>query len=295
MMRQFQLFLKKNYSEFYAILRRVFFPYIAHIREKRLHSFSQETWKTVTHESCTFSILLDPQNGFVDETIFTTGIYEADILSLIKNYVRKRDTVLDIGANIGQHSLFLSCLVGEEGRVHAIEPNPRLVVQMRRSIERNNFQNISIHECALGTEEEKKKLYIPINNVGGASIVPYQINTSTISINLIKGDNLCKPFGKISFIKMDVEGFEYEVLRGLEHTIEMSCPIIFLEYSPIHWPLENRVSHGQALLGFLKNLGYTFFDVEEGEKQVIDSDRWAEEFKKIQTNLLCVPKSKDVT
>ncbi len=127
--------------------------------------------------------------------------------------------MLDIGANIGVMSLIARGLVGAAGTVHAIEPQPRFVELLRVSASRNKFENLYVHQCALGSQDQTLDLPVPDSNGGAASFIrslsAYKVITRVpvaVKHTSTYLDSLCLP--RIRLIKIDVEGFEPQVIEG---------------------------------------------------------------------------------
>src|SRR5215213_5069481 len=89
-----------------------------------------------------------------------TGLWrELDEVSVMRRFVRDGWVAYDIGANIGLHSILLSHLVGERGRLHAFEPNEELLPALRRTI--GGLGNATLHAVALSDKEARSTLYVP--------------------------------------------------------------------------------------------------------------------------------------
>ena len=254
---------------------------------KARHFVSEEVLE-VKYSGFRFKIIIDPKNGFVDRTIFVNQVYEPDILSVIHKHLKAGDTFVDIGANIGQHSLFAACVVGEKGTVVAFEPIPAIVDQFSRSVSMNNLgQTIRVINAGCGSAHQTVILHTNPTNMGGSSIhVSPSGSDSSESITLITADSILQEYPKIHFIKIDTEGHEYEVIQGLEKTIVRDHPKILLEFSPSF----RKDITGFDILSLLEANTYTFYDLENGHSVIDDLQTWTLNFKKIQTNLLCLPK-----
>ncbi len=140
--------------------------------------------------------------------------------------------VLDIGANIGHHSLYASTIAKE---VHSFEPFPKVIAKIHEKIKANAITNIKVHEIALG-EADEDSLFTPPSehNTGSGSFIATSVDNSfKITLPIRRGDEYVKTLklSKIDFIKMDIEGFEPQALRGLRHTLDTYRPVVFFEWS----------------------------------------------------------------
>jgi FkbM family methyltransferase len=164
-----------------------------------------------------------------DHMVKKNDFFEIKFLDYVcKNY-NTQSGILDIGANIGNHSLFFAKFLNCE-TVYSFEPFPRNLLLLKKNMQ--NFTHKSkIYEIALSNKEGTMPLYnSQADNFGGFSLHSYSNGTSFIvnsSINVITLDSL--NLDNISMIKIDVENHENEVLEGAKQTILRNKPIIFIE------------------------------------------------------------------
>jgi FkbM family methyltransferase len=135
--------------------------------------------------------------------------------------------VADIGANIGYYLLLIEQVIGPRGRVLCVEPEPDNLEDLRRVIAANSFQNVEIVSAALGAENTEMQLSRGLNG----RVVP---SGGDLKVPLMRLDDLWDRAmrDRVDFLKIDVEGFEGEVLAGGEHIISEHRPRIFLELHP---------------------------------------------------------------
>jgi FkbM family methyltransferase len=176
--------------------------------------------------------------NFIDERILAYGAYEKDVLMFMKDYVNAKtnpDAVfLDVGANTGQHSLFMSRHVKQ---VHAFEPLPPVADRFRQMVQLNGFSNIVLHEVGLADNEEVLPFYAPPeDNQGSGTFLPTHAEKGAQpvgSFRVVVGDKWLKETGvsAIELIKIDVEGYEKPVLKGLSATLAQNRPVLVVEVS----------------------------------------------------------------
>jgi FkbM family methyltransferase len=125
-------------------------------------------------------------------------------------------------------------LVGDTGRVYAFEPNPDNFNLLKKNVEINNYQNVILVPKAVSSKNGKQKLYISEENKGAHTIIEVTKNQKYIEIDSICLDNYFVRFNeKIDFIKIDVEGFEGEVIKGMTRLLQNADEIgIMMEFSP---------------------------------------------------------------
>jgi FkbM family methyltransferase len=226
----------------------------------------------VDHDDVCFHIAVNPDNGTVDNEIYIHGVYEPYYLSRIKSELRVGDNFVDVGSNIGQHSLFASGAVGARGHVYAFEPIQKLHNQIKRSIDKNiihnKAKNITLYNIGLGDTDMDTAIYATEKNMGGSSMVIDDANRKAQTVHIKRGDDVLMPLNKkIDFIKIDVEGYEYKVLVGLQDILEKYTPKIFLEYSLSCY---DQYSPGDAerILQILHYFGYMTYDLDNNDAKV---------------------------
>ncbi|MGE0754505.1 MAG: FkbM family methyltransferase, partial [Alphaproteobacteria bacterium] len=175
--------------------------------------------------------------NYIDRLVYFCGAHEKYMLFMLRDYVRKlrvsgeHDLVFfDVGANAGNHSLYLSTLVDA---VHAFEPFERVRKQLKANIALNGISNITVHPFGLSNEEATLPFYAaPEANLGAASFFAdhKEDNYYLGDMQLKRGDDL--GLGRVDILKADVEGFEKFVLEGLNATITMHRPLMVIELSP---------------------------------------------------------------
>lgn len=222
----------------------------------------------VSTEGVQFNISLDPvYNCQVDAEIHKTGVWENDLSRILKKYLQPGDVFLDIGANIGYHSLFVAAHLRDTGRVYAFEPLPRLAKQIESSIQSNGFSNVTV--CNFGLAEnndDDRTIYIRDENTGGSSLFRYDHleNVRIKGLEKIKLRTLDSFLDspRVALIKIDVEGYEFEVLKGAANVIAKTRPIIIVEFSPVFYSQQGGTK-AEEILAFLECIGYKFFTIRE--------------------------------
>ena len=228
---------------------------------------------------------------------------------LVDALVKRRDIVVDIGADGGVFAHRLAQLVGRKGHVHAFEPNPAYVEQLRRT--RGRRRNITLHACALSDVPRKGELYIPhldaapVGPLGRVSVPRGHVGYETVSIELLTLDGAIEADAHpIAFIKCDVEGHEQNVLRGASETLKRSRPTLLIEIEQRH--REDDISATFDLLGDLGYVGYAVragvlapledFDVQRDQLALLADDPVVKEVPVGYVNdFLFVSPSTDVT
>jgi FkbM family methyltransferase len=184
------------------------------------------------------------------------GEWAAIELDFIQNFIKIGDSVLDVGANIGTHTLAFSNMVGEKGKVYSFEPQPAIFNLLSSNISINSITNVQLFNYALGNSQ--REIYVPIIdysehiNSGSVSLktqVENDRKKNYYSVPLKTIDSLDIP--SIDFIKIDVEGMETSVLEGSKNSI--------LEFNPFIYTECNSIENGWNIITFLRDFDYISF------------------------------------
>lgn len=202
-------------------------------------------------------------NCYIDWVIYFHGAYEKQELRILKDLIKdKHDpTFIDVGANIGQHSLFMAKYCNE---IHSFEPYSVVRDKLQEKISLNNISSITIHPVGLGDEDQELKFYAPAGaNTGTGSFVKKHAvgNKELIEkLKVVNGDSYFNRarIERVSLIKIDVEGFEKSVLAGLKETLSSLRPIIFMEFSEA----TKASFSGESELIAMLPAGYTILTVK---------------------------------
>ncbi len=157
---------------------------------------------------------------------FIRGTYEPEKTSAICKMVKRGDTVLDIGAHVGYFSILMSKLVEDTGWIYSFEPRRINFTFLKRHIHINNCKNITVFEKAVGGYDGEALLETR-TGTGTGKIS----NTGNIKVGITSIDSLYSrnpDLRRPTFMKIDVEGGEVEVLKGAAFTIHAHKPRIIL-------------------------------------------------------------------
>ena len=176
-------------------------------------------------------------NCYIDWFVYFYGAYEKQVLFLLRDLVATRQgrpIYIDVGANVGQHALFMSQYCKQ---VHAFEPFEPVTRSLKENIRRNSITNITIHNVGLGEREEELDFFAPTGaNTGTGSFVSTVAtdrNRFAGKLQVVSGDECVAKLGltEVDLIKIDVEGFEKHVLNGLSNTLRSCRPVVLMEFS----------------------------------------------------------------
>ena len=195
---------------------------------------------------------------------------EPHLQKFLGENLKKGDTALDIGSNIGYTSILMSRLVGEQGSVYAFEPMVQNLTILHKNISLNNCKNITVIDKALSDKNGEIDFFTPLNGedlsmssmVWGNGIKDWKKQlVKTICLD----DNADLKELSPKIIKVDVEGAEGLVVTGIQKLIARCRPSIFIECTEkgreITWPI-------------LKALNYSCFIAQDDKKEVINLDSY---------------------
>lgn len=171
-------------------------------------------WKTLKMVLRRTGVVLEVRGG-TDDIYHALPGREADVHDTILGLLEPGDTFVDVGANIGYYTILGSHLVGDGGRVVALEPVPETAATLRRNVEANGRANVTVVEAAAtdGTVDSVA-IAVPGSHFGRAAIGPAQGDVRTVPARTL--DDACSDVGAVRLIKLDVEGHELAALRGAE-------------------------------------------------------------------------------
>jgi FkbM family methyltransferase len=166
---------------------------------------------------------LDDKQDEIKGFLRKGGIWEENVVTLLRKYVKPDTTVIDAGAFIGTHTLFMSKYVGKKGRVYAFEPQRKIYRELVYNLKLNQIRNVVPLRFALGSGSEIIEMNPAADgNEGGTGIGSGGDKAELRSIDSFG-------FRNVSLIKIDVEGFEDYVIEGAKETILKYHPILIVE------------------------------------------------------------------
>lgn len=180
-------------------------------------------------------VALHHKTDVISAFLRTYGVWQRPLTVFIDGMLRQGDIFVDVGANIGYFSIIAASAVGPQGRVHSFEPDPENFELLKLNGRLNGLNNITFHNLALADQPGKTLLYRSEVNRGRHSLCPgpglagsMKVPVTTLSLAL-QGEN-----APIRMIKIDVQGIDLAVLKGMEQLLDgrSAKPKIILEFSP---------------------------------------------------------------
>ena len=174
--------------------------------------------------------------SYIDREMYLFGDYEGLEIDQFLNIIpdARRRVLLDIGANVGTHSLRFA---RHFEQVHSFEPNPSLWASFERNVSLNGLHNVMLHTVGLGAKDAELPFYsIDCRNHGLGTFLPEEQYARPLKLvahsRIAHGDRYLQARGisQVDAIKIDVQGLEPAVLRGLGGTLEASRPAVWFEF-----------------------------------------------------------------
>jgi FkbM family methyltransferase len=162
------------------------------------------------------------------------GIREPGVLRFTKDRIGSGSTVIDVGAHVGEWTILFSELVGKSGRVISFEPDPVARASLRKNLEMNGISNVTVEEKSVGDKTGRALLAAERFGSGLSSIVRTHGHDSrydVIEVAATTLDQYCEGQGITpDWIKIDAEGAEAMILRGMQRLIKTVHPSVILEF-----------------------------------------------------------------
>lgn len=203
------------------------------------------------------------------------GFYELFEMEIVKKNLREGDTFIDVGANVGYVTAVAAGRVGKTGQVHSFEPIPEYFQRLQELANINTKFKIVVNQCALGEDEGTETIYVTnLPNIGWNTMIRGFMSKETqkksIQVPVIRLDKYIKEkkLSNIKLIKIDTEGFELFILKGLEGFFinTNSRPMILVEVAPGAYPLLG--CQMSDLFDFMQKYSYLPFHIYDTDRKL---------------------------
>ena len=237
--------------------------------------YKPNTFRRKKIDSITYDLHL---NQWMEYALFF-GIKNEDKTALY-NYIKPGYAIIDVGVNFGETLLNFAKLTGNSGMVYGFEPMPFSYDKCLKNVSLNNFKNIVIENMALSNTSENLVIIDPLNgNSGGTYVSRWKADDiGQIIIASIRLDEyvLQKGILKIDFVKIDVEGYETNVINGALETIKKYRPLLYIEICDEN--LKRAGSSSVNLIQLLKSLNYS---IKKSDSELLITENNIADYKLI--------------
>ena len=207
------------------------------------------------------TIRLYPQYRSIDEYC------ESEVFGAMRNSIRAGDVVMDIGANIGVFTVLMARWA-EKGTVHAFEPSPEAFSALRRHLALNHVEAQVVPVAAAVSDVVGEAVFYAHSRNGENSLNPAiaeRIPTEALRVPVVTIDEYAGQHNVMpSFLKIDIEGYEFHALAGGLATIRASKPTMLVEMHAHLWnEIPTARQHMDVVVPALKQLGYSIVPIEQ--------------------------------
>ncbi len=188
--------------------------------------------KLVLREVQGSKMYLDTSDKGICADLYARGIREDSATVELQKRLRPGMVVVDIGANIGYYALIEARVVGQKGKVYAIEPIAENVTLLNKNIGANAYGNIEVFEKAIGDKSCEKEIFL--SNKSNLSTFcnnkALDMTGEKRKVKVLTLDQFLKGKKSPQLVRMDIEGYEFEILQGMEQTMKSSKDLqMFIE------------------------------------------------------------------
>ncbi len=213
--------------------------------------------------------------------------FDEPVYNVLSRYLNGSGLIIDVGANIGAFSLNIAKKGVEKGnselKILAFEPNPDIAAAFKKNLELNPGLStiIEINQSACGDENGESNLVFNSSNSGGGKIG----DSAGVPVRMIRLDDFLSEErrGQVKILKIDVEGYEPQVLNGAIQVLKKSHPLLYLEVTDSWY--RNNGSSARQVINSIRKMDYDLFYEEDSSFKILENI--PDEF---QFNLLGIPK-----
>lgn len=221
-----------------------------------------------TARGCIFFV--DARDEAVGRVLLASRDYEVQEAELVDKILHDGMTFVDVGANFGYFTVLAAKRVGPTGRVFSFEPEPHNFELLKKNVDANQLTNVTAHNTAVVDEPKKINMYLSEYNYGDHRIVDGDDDSirnggkrhKTVSVDGVRLDDCLAAYeGSVNVIKVDVQGAEHLVLKGMKRTLIANPDVLLLtEFWP--WGMRLNGTDPAFYLSELKDLGFNAYQLE---------------------------------
>ena len=208
------------------------------------------------------TVVLNKQDPVVSGAL-TFRIYERNEIAFFKRILEPGQTMLDIGANVGLYTALAGKIIGPAGRIMSFEPDLQSLKYLKETVSKNNLDFAEVINAAASDQWGSARLHVSNSNRGDNRLYANELSDESFEVETVRVDDLLMDRGiaSVDVIKIDVQGFEGQVISGMEKTLKESQNLrMLMEF----WPkgLEDAGSDSEQLLIKLESLGLRVYELK---------------------------------
>lgn len=215
---------------------------------------------------------------------YILGEHESGVRYWIDTVLEPGHAAIDLGANVGLLTLHMARRVGSKGRVIGVEPNPSTFSRLQQNVETNGLNSVcELHQLALGDSSGRTTLSVPRRNAGAASLgADRGADVDAVDVQVLPFSEWWNDIGRprVRLVKIDVEGHELSVLKGMTRYLAEDRPTIVVEVT-----VRGREEHAQSLVVMLRELDYRITMVVNSRPYAVPLPKQLPK----QVDILCMP------
>ena len=239
-----------------------------------------------------YFLYLNPNDPVVSGAIFF-NVYEKSESKFIKSSCFEGMNILDIGAIIGYYTALFSQLAGVNGTVIAVEPDEESYKYLTKSVNSFNYKNVFSFRLAASDTKQKLPLYLSKDNRGDNRLYSTNKKRNSIIVECLTVDELLKNnnIENLDLIKIDVQGYEPKVLKGMRNIVKSSKKLIILSE---FWPkgILEAGENPKEFLTTLRKMQFQLFELKKNGSLIIlkpcDDEQFIKKYRgRKYTNIVC--------
>jgi FkbM family methyltransferase len=235
--------------------------------------FSRQARRLLRLDQKTFAVFCDygpilisaSDEKFILHLVDQWGAFEPGTTATIRQFLAQGDGFVDVGAHVGWYTLMAARLVGTSGHVWSFEPSPVNAGLIKRTLFINDVTHlVDLRRAAAGRSKMRGTLHVmPVS--AESSLIPIKGSRKSALVNVIRLDDALPSNRPINLIKIDAEGSEFDIIAGLERTLQRNhhCKII-AEFGPAH--LSRAGISALKWFGAFERTGRSAFGIDEGTR-----------------------------
>ena len=193
-----------------------------------------------------------------------TGHWDINETFVLEKIIKKDFKIIEVGANFGVHTLRMAKLIGCQGKIFAFEANSTVSKYLKKSIEMNCLDNISLFEKAAGEKSAESHMSFDILNIGAGHLTSSE-KPGSVKTEIVKLDDVISEY-HIDLLKIDAEGYEYKIFKGAKNIIDKNEDHIILMIEWVQNHLKNQDSNPLEVVEFLKSYNFKIWRIGNKKK-----------------------------
>jgi len=273
--------MKKIYLLFTAIFFRPFytslhfFPFSIKVGKYPLYKQLQYLHFRLTHKLYTkpllkkiciadaqpFTLETKPSADFLQFHLYTAGFYEKKLSLSVLQSLKNASVFIDVGAHIGYYTIMASKTFPDL-QIYAFEPQMCVFDTLKKHTMHNHCSNVSLYNFALGSAQQTKTFFLHKYPEQSSFLNHDATNNQQFEAEIKTFDSLQNTVGKNIVIKIDTEGFEFEVLKGMNDLLKNNNCVIFMEFNPKKYLNFFNTDYTISCIKELEKMGYVFYRLD---------------------------------